>query len=131
MDDLVALVVGAATYKVPGWNIRDDRTAEDAIAVAAALRRRRVPIKKIKLFVSHAAPLRHTVDVPAEWLTTPALETFITQELGQPPFDGRCFLLFWSGHGVGTDEPLVIVADSFKTATAKRRFNCLGINGLC
>jgi hypothetical protein len=131
MDDLVALIVGASAYKVPDWNIRDDRTAEDAVAVAAALRRRRVPIDKIKLFVSHAAPLRHTVDVPAEPLTSAALERFITQELGQPPFDGRRFLLFWSGHGVGTDEPLVIVADSFKTATAKRRFYCLGINGLC
>jgi hypothetical protein len=131
MDDLVALVVGVAQYNVPDWNIRDDRTAEDAVAVAAALRRRGVPIKKIKLFVSHASRLRHRVDVPAERLTSAALETFITQELGQPPFDGRRFLLFWSGHGVGTDEPLVIVADSFKTATAKRRFYCLGINGLC
>jgi hypothetical protein len=133
MTDLVALIVGVAYYPdLPGWNVADDRSARDAIAIATALRQRGVPKEKIKLLVSAARDVGPDVEgVRVEPAQREHVEKFITRELGQPPFDGTRFLLFWSGHGVeagGRPEPLVITADSFKTANARRVFYRLGID---
>jgi hypothetical protein len=132
MDDFVALIVGVAYYpRLPGWDITEDRTANDAIAVTTALRRRGVPKEKIKLLVSGKNLPPIVEDVRVEPADGPILAKFITEELGEPPFVGKRFLLFWSGHGVeaqGNSEPLVITADSFQRADGRRLFHCLGIN---
>ena len=132
MDDLVALIVGVAAYpRLDGWTIADDRTAEDAIAVAKALRGRNVPKDKIKLLLSTQTQRDLVEDVPVGPVTMEVLEKFIAEELGVPPFDGHRFLLFWSGHGVdaeGRSEPLLVMPDSFTMRGSRRRFKCLGID---
>jgi hypothetical protein len=133
MDDFVALVVGVASYpQLPAdWDIIENRTANDAIAVATALRRRGVPREKIKLLLSGKNLPTIVEDVPVEPATSSILSKFIIEELGEPPFVGKRFLVFWSGHGVEArenSEPLVIMADSLRKADGRRLFRCLGIN---
>jgi Caspase domain len=131
-EDLVALVVGIASY--PGlpddWSIADERTVRDAIEVTKLLRRRGVPINKIKLLLSAKENTSDIEGVPVTLADHVTLENFITKQLGAPPFDGERFFLFLSGHGVEareTSELVVILADSFRTVDGPRVFYVLAV----
>ena len=135
MNDFVALVVGIAHYpKLPGWDVPGDRTANDAVAVTRELIARGAEPQKIKLLLSAQKNLpTHISGVSWHPAEKEVLEKFITEELGNPPFDGRRFFLFCSGHGIsaeGRPETLIITADSSTPMPNKRVFRCLGIEQL-
>ncbi|UPJ53420.1 hypothetical protein IVB30_20150 [Bradyrhizobium sp. 200] len=133
MEDFVALVVGISRYpRLPGWDIANDCTANDAIEVVTSLRNRGVPASKIKLLLSSTAPPAEVLGVRVHVASKSVLEDFFGMEVGIPPFTGKRFFFFWSGHGAEaqrTSEPLVITADSFKREDGpKRMFRCVPID---
>jgi hypothetical protein len=132
-SDLVALIIGIAHYpSLKGWNIEADRTVEDALAVTRALRDRGVPPEQIKLLISGARPRESEVDgVSIGKAETRDLQKFLREELGTPPFVGKRFFLFCSGHGViATKVPqtLLFLPDSFEGL--KRVFNCIALESV-
>ena len=136
MTDLVALIIGISHYPklAETWNVRGDRTANDAIAVTRALvEQRQVDPAKIRLLLSTAAPMPADVAGVVPQLTRrDNLETFIGQELGEKPFVGDQFFFFCSGHGVTAEkqqETLIVSSDSFVRQN-KNMFVCLAVEEL-
>jgi hypothetical protein len=136
MTDLVALIIGISRYPklAETWNIRGDRTANDAIAVTKALvEQRQVDPDKIRLLLSTGAPMPADVaGVVPQLARKENLEAFISQELGEAPFVGDQFLFFCSGHGVAAEkqqETLIVSSDSFVRQN-KNMFICLAVEEL-
>jgi hypothetical protein len=133
VEDFVALVVGISRYPhLPGWDIANDCTANDAIKMVTSLRNRGVPASKIKLLLSCTSPPAEVSGVKVWQASKSVLEDFFGMEVGIAPFNGKRFFFFWSGHGaeaLRTSEPLVITADSFKRKDGpKRVFRCVPID---
>jgi hypothetical protein len=135
MTDLVALIIGISHYpKLPTtWNVRNDRTAHDAIGVTEALVERGVDPRKIRLLLSVEAAVPNVVaGVVPQLARKEILETFICEELGAGPFVGDQFFFFCSGHGVAAEkqqETLIVSPDSF-TRQDKNIFICLAVEAL-
>jgi hypothetical protein len=136
MKDVVALVVGVASYPgLEGWNVANDCTVNDAIAVAKSLVKAGVQAEKIKLLLSSREQLpSHIEGIAVEPAKFNELQTFVAEELGDGKFAGKRFFLFWSGHGVlSQDNPqtLVVLADSLKRPNSSQRvLKFLGIEQL-
>jgi hypothetical protein len=135
MDDFVAVVVGVANYEgLKGWNVPQDRTAKDAIAITEALRNRQLPAEQIKLFISMQAKVpAEVMGVPVTPASREQISDFLVGDFKRPPFSGKdkTLLFFCSGHGfiVGA-EPCLILADSKPAVTSQATYRCLGIDQL-
>lgn len=112
-EETIALVVGIEKYKInDNWNLKGP--AHDACRFAHELRRRKVPIENIALFLS---PLPCTnLDVPENMNYEDACENtiiyFLTETLRKKPY--KALIIFWGGHGVGDIEDVrrVFYADA-------------------
>jgi hypothetical protein len=131
MDTLSALVIGIAHYEgLDGWNISEDRTAKDAIAVTESLRKRGVPSERIKLFLSlrSQAPTE-VAGVPVIRAHREPLSDFIIGDFKKPALAARNFFFFCSGHGfIDGAEPCLILADSRPAVTNQATYRCLGLD---
>lgn len=136
MSDIVALVLGISHYPdLPGeWNVSQDCTSHDAIAVTRALVNRGVKPTRIKLLLGARTNLPITVGgVAPGKLKEDVLKHFICRELGEGEFVGDRFFFFCSGHGVTAEkqqETLIVLPDSFVVRNNGKMFNCLAIEQL-
>jgi hypothetical protein len=135
MEDTVALIIGVSFYPdlASNWNVRQNRTANDAVEVTAALVKRGVDPRKIKLFLTPQGRLPKSVaGVVPQLAEKNKVEDFITKELVRPPYSSGRFFFFCSGHGVaakGRQDTHLILSDS-DIVDKKHVFRSLAIERL-
>lgn len=130
-----ALVVGIQEY--PDWpELKIPGAVGDACAVALWLRRRGVPPRQIRLFLSpkpDAASLASQnvggvslADVPLAVPETSVFRDTVARELRQP-VDAELLFLFWFGHGLikADHYPRLLFADAYE-----KYVSCLDLNSL-
>ncbi|QQO12416.1 hypothetical protein JJB99_23385 [Bradyrhizobium diazoefficiens] len=131
MEQLSALIIGISSYQdLDGWNIADNRTARDAIAITESLCDKNVPIANIKLFLSMGRDTpTHVRGVAVEPATWERISNFIIGDFNRPGFAASNLFFFCSGHGFLVDmEPCLILADSKPAVTAQATYRCLGLD---
>lgn len=131
MEPLSALIIGISSYHdLDGWNVADNRTGRDAIALAESLCDKGVPAANIKLFLSMGRDTPAQVrGIPVEPATWEKLSNFIIGDFNRSAFAASNLLFFCSGHGFLVEmEPCLILADSKPAVTAQATYRCLGLD---